>query len=109
MHPFSLSHTRSAKLPLISGYDSAHGRAANDNARFETAADALRSHYVQSALRLLANHGLNAAEHAYHMAESERQSGTHQKAQEWMQICSILDRRLIQRMRHRKPPGRIAE
>ncbi len=105
MHPLSSSRARSTRLPFVSGYAAAHGRAANDNVRFDTPADALRNHYVQSALRLLASHGLNAAEHAFHMAEKEKQSGARQKAQEWMQICHILDRRLIQRMRGRKQPG----
>lgn len=69
-------------------------KAANDNVKFVTAADALRDRYVQKALRVFAEKGLTAASHAFAMSEKSRMEGKLAAAEEWLQICRILDRRL---------------
>ncbi len=93
------------KRPVIMDYAAAHGRAANDNARFETSADALRNAHVQSALRLLASHGLQAAQHAYDMAQKSRAQNDRHSADKWMHICRILDKRLAQKMERGSKAG----
>ena len=95
----------SQKLPILIGFAAVHARAANDNVRFETSADALRNAHVQSALRLLASHGLKAAHHAYDMAQKSRANNDRLSSDKWMQICRILDRRLAQKMERSSKVG----
>lgn len=105
----TLCHRIASRMPRIVRtrfwFSAAHPRGANDNVRFETSADALRNAHVQSALRLFASHGLQAAAHAYAMADKSRRDGDPMRADTWMQICRILDRRLAQKMERGRKAG----
>ena len=98
-HPALARNFRFRRSAIMTGTCAAHGRAVNDNALFDTPADALRNDHVQAALRLLARYGLQAAALAFDHARAARTAGDEKGSDRWLQIGRILDRRLADELR----------